>query len=160
MSGMAGEDRVRDLMDALEQSVTAAKKAREKKLLDDDIRRAGFRGYADCSESDCSTPYLCSEKGSCRHEPMTEEDTTHTFTVEGTTEWSRSSKGPHDCICCEGPHVHGYGLLVSDSVDRRYRVDMDGRESNHFDGMMWLFDAIRQMPEGARVRVTVEQVEG
>lgn len=51
-----------------------------------------------------------------------------------------------DCICCPGNHVYGYNLELDHWTDRDYR--------NHADD--WFYEAIRRMPEGSRVRVTVE----
>jgi hypothetical protein len=59
-------------------------------------------------------------------------------TMEGITEWMRSQREPHDCICCDGPHVFARGLRQEDG----HPVD-------------WLWDAIRQVPEGARVRLSL-----
>jgi len=67
--------------------------------------------------------------------------------IEGVTRWMRSESS--DCICCEGPHIFCY------------TVDLDPWPSHvaaFQDSASWVHEAIRTMPEGARVRMTVEVV--
>lgn len=37
--------------------------------LDVELRKAGFRGFAECAERNCPTPFMCSERGSCPAAP-------------------------------------------------------------------------------------------
>jgi len=61
---------------------------------------------------------------------------------EGTTVWLRSThKRAEGCICCEGAHV--FGCDVRD--DAGQNVDL----------MMTVWRAVRDAPEGARIRCTV-----
>lgn len=74
--------------------------------------------------------------------------------VEGVTEWARSTpgEGRPDCICCDGPHVYMRRLALPEDTPE---ASIHGEAPNI---EMWLWHAYSRMPEGARVRVTVEVV--
>lgn len=70
---------------------------------------------------------------------------TERVVVEGVTRWMRSERDPHHVFC--------------------YTVDLDpwrnryaGLESQQ-DSVSWLHKAIQQMPENARIRLSVESVQ-
>jgi len=44
-------------------------------------------------------------------------------------------------------------------VDKRHRRDMNGNPCTSLDDTMLVQDAIREMPDGARVRITIEEVK-
>ena len=38
--------------------------------------------------------------------------------VEGVVSFMRSEEGPHDCLCCDGPHIFGRGIDVEPEPGR------------------------------------------
>lgn len=75
--------------------------------------------------------------------------------VEGTTVWSRSAprEGARGCICCDGPHVYMRRLVLPEDTSD---AAIHG-ERPHIDA--WVYWAYSRLPEGARVRVTVEVID-
>lgn len=76
--------------------------------------------------------------------------------AEGVMHYSRSTSG-RQCICCDGPHIFGRGLEVVGSeafmepgTQGLYPADMKD----------WLWRQYRGVPDGARVRVTFEVLDG
>lgn len=80
--------------------------------------------------------------------------------IEGTVTLQRSDRD--QCICCEGVHIFGYYLTADDDAPprvRRKHVDT-GAALDVLDYATFVYDQIRRAPEGARVRITVEVVDG
>lgn len=75
------------------------------------------------------------------------ENTSDEAGVTGTVRamFSESS----DCICCEGPHRFSTAM----DLDRR----VSPYDSSN-DIASFVFNRLHHMPQGARVRVTVEEV--
>lgn len=74
--------------------------------------------------------------------------------IEGVVTWMRSDMsqpGEQDCICCEGPHVFNRHVALPGDIG----VSYDGTKMSLSD---WTYFALSAMPEGARVRVTMEVV--
>lgn len=74
-------------------------------------------------------------------------------TLEATTEWLRSSGPEADrCRCCDGAHVFSYRLVELDPPGPYGPASfMDSAED-------WLREQVREAPEGARLRISVEVV--
>lgn len=71
--------------------------------------------------------------------------------AEGTIAWKRSDS--RDCICCEGAHVFSRSVVLDpEAVDQSVHIRGDS------DYAGWMHHAVWQMPEGARVRITVEEI--
>lgn len=75
---------------------------------------------------------------------------------EGETVWQRSV---HDeCICCDGPHVFSRSLDIDPaSTDAELVASWTHDGKARVNDM--IYKAIFGAPEGARLRITVEQVE-
>lgn len=79
------------------------------------------------------------------------QDGTLRAQVTGTAVWARSTRDDSDCICCEGPHVYTRYLALPAEL------------GTSFDGSLltsscWLNEVASKLPEGSRVRVTVEVI--
>ena len=92
---------------------------------------------------------------------MTDQDPTvatgeDAVTIEGTV---RGFYGSDECGCCDGPHRFSTGVVVDpEVVDASLRRDKDGIEVTRLDTSLWLHRALRAMPEGATVRLTIERL--
>ena len=60
------------------------------------------------------------------------------WTIDGFTHWLRTT-GDYDCICCDGKHVFSRSIVTTGTDSYQQVIDQ----------------AIRELPEGARVRVSV-----
>jgi hypothetical protein len=72
----------------------------------------------------------------------------------GTVRYLRSEKTTKKpCICCDGgPHIYGYNFEVEPN-------ELLGTLPKHMqDAAGWLYRCTQQVPDGARLRVTVEVV--
>jgi hypothetical protein len=82
-----------------------------------------------------------------------ETHTPYRRTVEGITRWMRSERqGGDQCLCCDGPHVFGYDLVLDPPQPCAWRG------SGLANATDWLHVVTREAPEGARLRITVEVV--
>jgi hypothetical protein len=61
--------------------------------------------------------------------------------IEGIVRYRLSDDGDDRCICCEGPHVYARSI-----------------EGVAGSGNGWIHDQLYNIPDGSRVRVTIEIV--
>lgn len=71
----------------------------------------------------------------------------------GTTRWLRSDSDT--CGCCDGPHVHAF---LFDLPDDAPGAKLHSDSAPRVEAMAHNF--VRQAPEGARIRVTFEVLDG
>lgn len=97
-------------------------------------------------------PYSSELSALAHHRGATERS------VVGIVRHRKREGGRSPCVCCEGgQHVFSYYVEIDpDLVDRRYCTDMNGRPTNVLDSSTFVYDGIRRVPEGRRVRITIE----
>jgi hypothetical protein len=81
---------------------------------------------------------------------------TSSVTATGTVR--HLSNPDSNCVCCDGPHVFARFVDADDAVGpecRRWRASFED-PSTVLDPTEMLYHAIRPVPAGTRVRVTVE----
>jgi hypothetical protein len=69
------------------------------------------------------------------------------ITATGVTRWNRSESG-RECMCCDGGHVYGYSITLDNALPHPYN-----------DLQSWCFNAIRSVPEGSKVKFTMEVID-
>lgn len=76
-----------------------------------------------------------------------------TVVIEGITSWLRSKRNDGSpCICCDGPHVFAHRIDLIDPPKSIFY----SRNENLTE---WIESAIRNAPEGARLRFSVEVID-
>ena len=80
--------------------------------------------------------------------------------VVGTVKHHKSDESP-DCICCDGPHVYSYSLEAELGTPEQYLAHAAGTYEllNDIDYAQVVRYAMHQVPEGARLCITIEWLE-
>lgn len=73
--------------------------------------------------------------------------------ITGTTYWhyNKGEEGAH--VCCDNEHVYGY------SLDLDLSKELGAILSPHRDIQGWIELSVRQFPEGAKLKITVEAID-